>query len=145
MGAAPRGGTKASASLRNGAAGGAASVRRPEKLIYGGRLPKINCHCVHPMARWRLMKAARRTFGNPPYLMHPATKAHVTITRVLGPRQKPMDDDSIAQLTAGLRDALKPCYVVDDSPGWATFTYVNDGTRREMGPCIEVVITYEEA
>lgn len=142
---APRGRTKASASLPGGVAGGVARGLTPVKLTYYGRLPKIVNHHVHHMATNKLMKSARRTFGEVPPFMYPTTKAHVTITRVLGPGQRDMDDDSIAALVVGLRDALKPSYVVDDSPRWATFTYVNDKTRRGEGPYIEVVITYEEA
>jgi hypothetical protein len=113
-------------------------------LVYLDRMPKINGHQVSRYARSRLSKRARRIFGSDdiPWFMQPQVKASVRIVRVLGPRQKPMDDDSLALLTGGIRDALKPGYIKDDSPKWATFTYVNDGTRRAIGPRIEVEIVY---
>jgi hypothetical protein len=119
-------------------------VNADHRLIYCGWLPKINGHQVHRFARSRLTKKGRAAFGVLPPMLYPKGKAHVEIIRVLGPRQKEMDDDSIALLTGGLRDALKPSYIVDDSPKWSTFTYRNDDTRRMMGPFIEVIITYGE-
>jgi hypothetical protein len=114
-------------------------------LIYDGKLPKINGHQVNRFARSRLAKKCRIVFGTGtiPPMFYPTGKAMVRIIRVLGPRQKPMDDDSLALLTGGARDALKPAYIRDDSQKYATFTYTNDGTRREVGPRIEIEITYE--
>lgn len=112
-------------------------------LIYRGRLPKISNKLVHPLARHRLQQAARRVLAaNYPPLLYAKTFAQVTLVRVLGPGQKPMDSDNLAILLAGLRDALKPAYIVDDSPRWASFVYENDGSRRDQGPAIEVRIRY---
>lgn len=131
--------------LQRAPAGDAGSVKPPVHLIYVGWLPKISCHQVHRFARSRLVHRARRAFGVLPPCLYPQTHAHVEMIRVLGPRQKPMDDDSIALLTGGIRDALKPSYIVDDSPKWATFTYRNEDGRRDIGPRIEVRITYDGA
>jgi hypothetical protein len=130
-------------SLRAEAASDAIGGREPIRLIYYGWLPKTNGHQVNKFARSRLTKKGRAVFGVLPPMLYPQCKAHVDIIRVLGPGQKPMDDDSIALLTGGLRDALVPSWIRDDSPKFATFTYVNDGTRRDMGPCILIEITYE--
>jgi hypothetical protein len=112
-------------------------------LIYEGWLPKISNKIVHPLARHRLKQRATKVFGVLPPCCYPTRHASVRIVRVLGPRQKPMDSDNLSILVAGLRDALKPCYIKDDSPKWGTFDYVNDGTRRDVGPRIEVTICYE--
>jgi hypothetical protein len=132
--------------LRKSIAGAVrADTNRPIalKLIYLGPLPTINGHEVNRFARSRLTKRARRAFGEMPPFLYPTSKAYVRIVRVLGPGQRNMDDDSIAAQVVGIRDALKPSYIKDDSQTWATFVYVNDGTRREIGPRIEVDITYE--
>jgi hypothetical protein len=124
-------------------AGGVVSAPEPIRLLYYGWLPKVNGHQVNKFARSRLTKKGRAVFGVLPPMLYPQCQAHVDIIRVLGPGQKPMDDDSLAAMVSGLRDALKPSWIRDDSPKWATFTYVNDGTRRDMGPCIVIEITYE--
>jgi hypothetical protein len=136
---------KGSKLLPDVPAGVAIGGKAPVHLIYVGWLPRISGHQVHKFARSRLSKRARIAFGVLPPLLYPQTHAYVQIIRVLGPRQKPMDDDSIMQLTVGLRDALKPSYIVDDSPRWATFTYRNEDGRRFLGPRIEVRITYDGA
>jgi hypothetical protein len=111
-------------------------------LTYTGWLPKISGHQVNRFARSRLTNLGRRTFGVLPPVLYPTGRAQVQIIRVLGPRQKPMDRDSISQLTAGLTDSLKPSYVRDDSEKYADLTYRNDDTRRQDGPAIRIVITY---
>jgi hypothetical protein len=127
------------------AAGAVVRVPEPIRLIYYGWLPRVNGHQVNKFARSRLTKKGRAVFGVLPPMLYPQCQAHVDIIRVLGPGQKPMDDDSLSAMVSGLRDALVPSWIRDDSPKWSTFTYVNDGTRREMGPCIEVCITYVHA
>jgi hypothetical protein len=140
------------ASLPAEAAGAAINVPLPKRLIYDGWLPKISNKIVHPMARYRLMKRGRKILGTDdlPWFLWAQGKASVEMILILGPIikgarfQQPMDDDNLAILLSGLRDALKPAYIRDDSPKWATFTYRNDGTRRDMGPCILIEITYDQ-
>jgi hypothetical protein len=115
------------------------------RLWYMGWLPRINGHEVNRFGRSRLVKLGRRIFGVLPPCAYATTPAIVTIRRVLGPEQRPMDDDSISLLTGGLRDALKHGgYIRDDSPRWATFVYENDASRRTLGPFIEILIRYQE-
>jgi hypothetical protein len=134
---------KRARSLHTAPAGAAINGRVPIRLVYYGWLPRVNGHQVNKFARSRLTKKGRAVFGVLPPILYPHCKAHVDIIRVLGPGQKPMDDDNLSAMVSGLRDALKPSWIWDDSPKWATFRYLNDGTRRAMGPCIEVRITYE--
>jgi hypothetical protein len=124
------------------------SVTRTETgyvLTWVNWLPKISGHQLSRYDRSRLCRLARQVFGEWPRGMHEPRRARVEVIRVLGPRQKPMDRDSLAQLTAGLVDSLKRCgYVTDDSERWATLTYTNDGTRRHEGPSIIMTIDYLE-
>jgi hypothetical protein len=136
---------KGARSLPAEAAGAAINGREPIRLLYYGWLPRVNGHQVNKFARSRLTKKGRAVFGVLPPMLYPQCRAHVDIIRVLGPGQKPMDDDSLAAMVSGLRDALKPSWIRDDSPKFSTFRYLNDGTRRDMGPCIEVRITYVHA
>jgi hypothetical protein len=94
------------------------------------------------MARYRLKQAGVKVFGVLPPCLYPTVKATVQVVRVLGPGQKPMDRDNLALTVAGLVDALKPSYLVDDSEKWADITYANDGSRRQWGPFIEIRIDY---
>lgn len=113
-------------------------------LIYDGPLPPLRGKIVHPMARYRLKQRARKVFGEFPQKFCATRKAIVTIIRVLGPRQREMDTDNLAIQVGGLLDALKPSYIVDDAPKWAAIDWLQDATRRHMGPRIEVSIVYEE-
>lgn len=113
-------------------------------LTYSGTLPRISNKRVHPLAVWRLMKQGRHTFGSLPPMLYPTTRARVEVVRVLGPGQKSLDRDKLALTVAGLIDALRPSFLVDDSEQWADITYHNDATRRQDGPIIEITIRYEE-
>jgi hypothetical protein len=132
-------------SLPDVAVSDATPGRESIRLLYYGSLPRVNGHQVNKFARSRLTKKGRAVFGVLPPMLYPQCKAHVDIIRVLGPGQRPMDDDSLSAMVSGLRDALVPSWIRDDSPKWATFTYLNDGTRRDMGPCIVIEITYVPA
>lgn len=113
-------------------------------MTYNDWLPHISGHQVNRYARSRLAKRGRRVFGElPPCLQH-QQRARVEVIRVMGPRQKPMDRDSIAQLAAGLLDSLQPSYLRNDNEKWSDTTYRNDGSRRPEGPFIEIVIRYQE-
>jgi hypothetical protein len=145
--ASPQTSTSAPAGKRgrskpDGAASDATPGREPIRLLYYGWLPRISGHQVNKFARSRLTKKARAVFGVLPPMLYPQCKAHVDIIRVLGPGQREMDDDNISAMVSGLRDALVPSWIRQDSPKWSTFTYRNDGTRRAMGPCILIEITY---
>ena len=118
-------------------------MREPVVLRYTGRLPKVSNKRLHPMARYRLKQAGVKVFGVLPPMCYPTVKATVQVIRVLGPGQKPMDRDNLALTVAGLVDALKPSYLVDDSERWADIRYTNDGTRRFTGPIIEIRIEYQ--
>ena len=117
-------------------------MHEPVVLRYTGRLPKVSNKRLHPMARYRLKQAGVKVFGVLPPMCYPTVKATVQVVRVLGPGQKPMDRDNLALMVAGLVDALKPSYLVDDRERWADIRYTNDGTRRAMGPMIEIRIDY---
>jgi hypothetical protein len=111
-------------------------------LVYPHELPHIGA-TMHWWVRYRQKQRAMRWFGVLPAACRRDAVAEVTILRVLGPRQRPMDDDNLRTATKGLRDALKACgYIVDDGPRWARFTYAEDGRRRGVGPRVEVRIVY---
>lgn len=120
--------------------------RAPMTLIYTGWLPRSNAQQVHWRYRQRLRRAALRAFGELPRGLHATQKAAVVVTRVLGPRQRRMDRDNLAWLCKPLLDAVVAGgYLVDDSETWADIRYVQDETRRQEGPRIEVEITYDGA
>lgn len=113
-------------------------------MTYNDWLPKISGHQLDRYARSRLVKCGRHVFGElPPCLQH-QQRARVEVIRVMGPRQKPMDRDSLAQLCAGLIDSLQPSYIWNDSEKWSDVRYRNDGERRQQGPFIEIIIDYQE-
>jgi hypothetical protein len=125
-------------------------------LVYQGKLPNMNKECPDWRKRWNLKQACLRQFGILPF---PATQfATVTITRVLGPREKVMDENNVRYAAKGLEDSLtnrRPKknglgytgggnYIIDDGPAHVEFRYVQDHARREEGPCVEVLIQYEK-
>jgi hypothetical protein len=111
-------------------------------LVYPADLPHIGAS-MHWWVRYRQKQRAMRWFGVLPAAARRFAVAEVTIRRVLGPRQRPMDDDNLRTACKGLRDALKACgYLVEDSPTWARFRYEEDASRRALGPRVEVVIVY---
>lgn len=134
--------------LRLGAKRPAFSTVQPTPTGYVftwvGWLPRISGHQVNRFARSRLSRLGRQVFGVLPPGICATRRAHVEIVRVLGPGQKPMDDDSLALLTGGLRDSLSPSYLVNDSECQSTFRCTNDGTRRAYGPCIQITLEYLE-
>ena len=126
-------------------------------LVYAGKLPRVNVQAAHWSLRWRLKQACLKQWGVWPF---PATqKAHVTITRVLGPRERLMDEvENLRWACKGLTDALKNRrpredarrgyngggnYIIDDSPRYSTFSFLQDETRRELGPRVEIDIRYD--
>ena len=113
------------------------------RLVYTGRLPRPQKGGEHWVYRYRLKRAALKTFGVLPV---PATqKALITLTRVLGPKQRPYDVENFAYQQKGLVDALKAGrYLVDDSPKWVTISYIQDERNRAQGPCILIDIRYTE-
>lgn len=116
------------------------------RLIYVGKLPRMNRQQPSYWWRYQLRRRAQAQFGMLPR-SHWATRAGVvTITRVLGPRERLMDEfDNLRYAMKGLVDALVTCgYLVDDSPQWASFTVGQDATRRADGPMVEISITYDQ-
>ena len=112
-------------------------------LIYVGHLPRVNRQAPHWGVRWRLKRNCLKQWGIWP---HPASqKAHVTVTRVLGPRERLMDEwENVRVAFKGGIDALvQGNYLVDDSPQWAIFECRQDASRRFEGPRIEVDIHYD--
>lgn len=112
------------------------------QLIYPYNLPHVG-DSMHWRIRFEQRKRAIRIFGELLPQLRATSYAEVTITRVLGGHQRRYDSDNLRTACKGLRDALKHCgYVVDDSPTWAQFEYLEDETRRSLGPRVEVVICY---
>ena len=110
---------------------------------YVGWLPRISGHQVNRFARSRLSKLVRQVFGDLPATHRVTGFATVEVLRILGPHQKPMDRDSLAQLTAGAVDGLRRGgYLKDDNERWSDTQYRNDGTRRDQGPMLEITIVY---
>jgi hypothetical protein len=112
-------------------------------MIYNDWLPKISGHQLNRYARSRLSKRGRLVFGVLPPCLYHQQRARVEVIRVMGPRQKPLDQDSLAQWLAGLIDSLQPSYLWNDSEKWANISYTNDGGRRQEGQFIEILIHYE--
>lgn len=124
-------------------------------LIYHGKLPTMNVQAPHWRRRWNLKQACLNAFGIWPV---PATQfAYVTITRVLGPGERLFDADNYVYACKAIVDSLtnrRPKrhggyagggnYIIDDSPTHATVIYTQEATRRHEGPCIEIVIRYQE-
>lgn len=114
-------------------------------LVYVGPLPRMNRQAPSYWYRWTLKRNALRQFGILPPTRRATGKAHIRITRVLGPRQREMDAfENLPHALKGLVDALVTGgYLVNDGPKWMSYDPpVQDGTRRELGPRIEIDITY---
>ena len=90
----------------------------------------------------------RREYENTIRLLHPRprpvpTPCSVTITRVLGPKQRLFDADSLGRGNAKeLIDAIVAVgFLPDDGPRHVLeVTYRQDATRRRDGPSTEVTI-----
>jgi len=120
-------------------------MSQPLVLVYDEWLPSANA--MLRMSGWRLKQHVKRqainTFGTNPFPLK--TRGVVHITRVLGPRQRFMDQDNLRLIMKPLVDALVTCgYLVNDNEVWADISYRQDETRREIGPRIELEITYPE-
>lgn len=114
------------------------------RLVYTGNLPHVNRQTPSYWHRWNLKKRCLRQFGELPHGHRAHQKAHVTIVRVLGPRQREMDAfENLPVSMKGLVDALvQGGYLVDDRPKWMSFELSQDGSRRHEGPRIEISIEY---
>ena len=97
--------------------------------------------------RWTRPKALKQ-FGVLPPGLQATRHAYVTVTRVMGPRERPLDSvENFRFACKGLTDALKRPpwgggYIVDDADRWATFSFMQDETRRDQGPRVEIDIRY---
>lgn len=70
-----------------------------------------------------------------------------TVTRVLGPKQRLWDSSSIGRGNwKEIEDALVACgWWVDDGPKYIAETvFRQDSTRRSEGPCVELVIAWDQ-
>jgi hypothetical protein len=134
---------------------GAEAIDGGWKLIYQGKLPNMNKECPDWRKRWNLKQTCLRQFGILPF---PATQfATVTITRVLGPREKQLDYENLVYAIKGAVDSLPNRrlkkrgqgytgggnYIVNDDPPHVNISYDQDVTRRQDGPMIEIRIIYE--
>ena len=87
-------------------------------------------------AAWALKEAgARRTTP-------PEHRQLVTLTRVLGPRERVWDFENLTGGTAkAIFDALTDLgYWRDDSPRWIDRAYEQDALQRQNGPAVEIRI-----
>lgn len=97
---------------------------------------------------WAPAAERRREYEATIALLHPRprpvpTPCRVTITRVLGPKQRPFDADSLGRGNAKeLIDAIVAVgFLPDDGPRHVLeVTYRQDATRRGDGPSTEVTI-----
>jgi len=121
-------------------------VSEPIHLVYVGHLPRMNKQHPTYWHRWNQKKSAMRQFGMLPPALRATRKAVVHITRVLGPRQRPMDQlENLGACLKGAADALVQCgYLVNDSPKWVEWSICQDGNRRSDGPRVEFCIQYVE-
>ena len=122
------------------------TTREPIRLVYTGKLPQMNKQHPSFWGRWNQKKTALRQFGVLPGSARATRKASVTIVRVLGPRQRPMDElENLGACLKGLADALvQGGYLVNDSPAWVSWNLSQDGSRRSRGPRVEITIRYIE-
>ena len=114
------------------------------RLIYVGKLPRVNRQSPSYWLRYGLQQRCLKQFGILP--KRQTHRARVAVTRVLGPRERLMDEwENLRVAFKGGIDALvKGGYLVDDSPKWVSFNEPRqDTTRRHQGPRIEITITYE--
>ena len=72
----------------------------------------------------------------------PQHRQLVTLTRILGPRERAWDDENLHGGTAkAVIDTLTDLgYWVDDSPKWIDRAYHQDATRRAEGPAVEITV-----
>ena len=118
----------------------------PLRLVYVGKLPDM--HRARVGQQWRVQwwakQKALKQFGSLP--RQERRRADVCITRVLGPRERLMDEDKNLQWACGgLVDAMVTGgYLAGDDPKHAGFSFRQDASRRTIGPLIEVVITYDD-
>ena len=104
---------------------------------------------LNNVKQWRARQRATlalkaEVFGRYPFatFQPPTGRQRVTITRVLGPRQRAWDVDNLAGGTAkGLIDALTELGMWrDDNPAHLEREYEQDDTRREQRFRVEVLI-----
>lgn len=71
----------------------------------------------------------------------------LTITRIVGPKQRLWDSDSIGRGNAKeLIDALVACgWFVDDGPRWIAETRYRQKVDRENGPATEITVSIERS
>jgi Holliday junction resolvase RusA-like endonuclease len=81
-------------------------------------------HLVVAGVRWRERQPAKQA---------------VTITRILGPKQRRMDTDNAHASCKQVLDGLKKQGVIfDDSPAWIDLTVNEDSANRASGPAVRV-------
>lgn len=81
-------------------------------------------HLVVAGVRWRERKPERRA---------------VTITRILGPRQRRFDADNAHASCKQVLDSLRAQGVIfDDSPAWIDLSVAEDCDNRSSGPAVRI-------
>jgi hypothetical protein len=66
-------------------------------------------------------------------------KQRVSITRILGPRQRSFDTDNAYAACKNLLDCLQiKGMIFDDSPAWIDLTVEEDSANRSAGPAVRV-------
>lgn len=113
-------------------------------LVYVGKLPRMNRQMPSYWLRYGLQRRCLKQFGMLP--RRETRKARVSIVRVLGPRERLMDEweNFRVAFKGGIDSLVTGGYLVDDSPRWVSFSEPRqDATRRHLGPRIEIDITYE--
>ncbi len=80
--------------------------------------------------------------GLTPRAPAPNCKQHLTITRVLGKREKLWDtSNGLGGSCSELIDSMKYCgFFVDDSDKYLTVEFKQDDTRRHEGPATEILL-----
>jgi hypothetical protein len=97
---------------------------------------------------WRQQRAMRQSYHDIVTLKYsrnelpPEVKQRVTVTRVMGPRERDFDEQNIGAGTAiELIDALTAAgYWKDDSPRWLETRFVQARSKTIKGPAVLVEI-----
>ncbi len=111
------------------------------RLTYWDKLPKRN-HRGNHWSENDFKKKLLKLWGELPTPMRCGPeKRQVRFIRVLGKGEREMDRDNLAFALKGAQDALRRGgYIYQDSPKWLEVSYEQDGTRRELGPRLEVIV-----
>lgn len=118
---------------------GVRTLLLPVQLLSKNQRDKLN---------WRARHNLRKNYSQIIGLKYPRRadppkyKQRVTVTRVMGPREREWDTQNIGAGTAvELIDALKLAgYFVDDSPKWLETKFTQERSSKVNGPAVLVQI-----